>query len=312
MRAVVARAISGRTASSLAQTRRNLFTTMDAPAIVSSEAHAAPLDFSSFVLDPACRTFLDRLGPRPDPASVPLAARRTGLHTLIAANTGSGPRVRRVEDIDAGGVPVRVYRSEVAPGALSPCLVYLHGGGWNAGSVSDYDVQMRALAVASRVVIVSVEYRLAPETTAPAQADDALTALEWVHTHAADIGVDAARVGLGGDSAGGCITAAASQELAARRAGPLPPPPPLALQLLVYPSLDLSCSSGASYAQCARGYMIETGAVAFLGRGYAGDLAVTDPRVSPLLAPPSAAAGGDFALLPQALIYSAGFDPLRR
>ena len=283
----------------------------DLAEIVTSEAHASPLAFQSFVLDPACRAFIDRLGPPPDPESVPVSLRRAGLQAAMTSNSGTGPRVRCVEDLDAGGVPVRVYRSTLDAEAPSPCLVYFHGGGWNAGSVSDYDVQMRALtAAAAGVVVVSVEYRLAPESPAPAQIEDALAVLEWLHAGGGgrSLGVDPGRVAIGGDSAGGSITAAVTQALAAAAGSAFPP---IALQLLVYPSLDLTCSSGLSYEQCARGYRIETAAVAFLGRSYAGPLPLADPRVSPLLLP-FPGADGVWARLPRALIYSAGFDPLRR
>ena len=291
--------------------------TSSAPgAIVSTEAHTGPLDFSSFALDPACRVFLDRLGPRPDPSTLSIGARRLGLQQLLTSHSGTGPRVLKVEDIDAHGVPIRVYRCSLETDASAPCLVYCHGGGWNAGSVSDFDVAMRALAVASNVVVISVEYRLAPESPAPAAVEDALAVLDWLHTVGGrGLGVDCTRIGLGGDSAGGSITASVTHVLSKQRAacadrsnaGWLAPP--LALQLLIYPSVDLTCSSGPSYAQCARGFMLEAPGIAYCAQMYAGGLPLADPSVSPLLASEAIFSPGS---LPRALIYSAGFDPLRR
>ena len=143
--------------------------------------------------------------------------------------TGAASRSRciAVEDRDADGVPVRVYRPSADTNL--PILVVFHGGGWVIGSVEQYDPIARWLANASGAVVVSVDYRLAPEHPYPAPLDDCWTALRWAAAHASEIGGDASRIAVGGDSAGGNLAAVCA--LLARDAGG----PALALQALVYP-----------------------------------------------------------------------------
>ena len=120
-----------------------------------------------------------------------------------------------VEDRDADGVPVRVYRP--SPDADLPVFVYFHGGGWAIGSVEQFDLIARQLANASDAIVVSVDYRLAPEHPFPAPLDDCWRALEWTAKHAAEFGGDATRLAVMGDSAGGNLAAVCA--LLARDAG---------------------------------------------------------------------------------------------
>ena len=152
-----------------------------------------------------------------------------------------------VKDFDipgsAGNIPARLY----VPSADSvlPALVYYHGGGFVAGDLDDYDKPLRALANRAGCIVISVAYRLAPANRYPAAADDAWIALEWVATHASEIGIDAQRLAVGGDSAGGSLAAWVAQK--ARESGPA-----LRLQVLYYPNLDATASS-ASWRELGTG-----------------------------------------------------------
>jgi acetyl esterase len=208
-----------------------------------------------------------------------------------------------------GDVPVRVYvpLGDVGDvgdgdGGPRPVLVYLHGGGWTIGSVETHDNTCRSLANGSGAVVVSVDYRLAPEHPYPAALDDCEAAVRWVADNAGDLGVDPARLAIGGDSAGGNLAAVLAQRL--RDGGPT-----IRFQLLVYPAVDMTLAH-PSIEENAEGYFLTKGAMVWFGTNYLGSAAVdidrTDPRVSPLLAPPEALAG-----LPPALVITAEYDPLR-
>ena len=161
---------------------------------------------------------------------------REGWGLYLAMTAGDPQPVHAVEDRDANGVPVRVYRPTA--GANLPILVVFHGGGWVIGSAEQYDPIARWFANASGAVVVSVDYRLAPEHPYPAPLDDCWTALRWAAAHASEIGGDASRIAVGGDSAGGNLAAVCA--LLARDAGG----PALALQALVYPVADVDFGTG--------------------------------------------------------------------
>ncbi|TDE21388.1 hypothetical protein E1289_31170 [Actinomadura sp. 6K520] len=156
----------------------------------------------------------------------------------LAADLARSPRppVGTVKDLvldgPAGPLPARLYRP--SSGGPAPALVFFHGGGWVLGDVESYDPVVRALTLASGAAWVSVDYRRPPEDPYPAAVDDAVHAVRWVAGHAAGLGLDPARIGVAGDSAGGQIAAAAAGRL--RAPGPARP----ALQVLLYPALDLS------------------------------------------------------------------------
>jgi acetyl esterase len=204
--------------------------------------------------------------------------------------------VHAVEDHDAGGVPVRVYRPSSDPDL--PIFVVFHGGGWVIGSVEQYDGIARWLANASGAVVVSVDYRLAPEHPYPAPLDDCWQALQWTASHAADIGGDGTRIAVGGDSAGGNLAAVCA--LLARDAGG----PALALQVLVYPVCDIDFET-ASYAANGEGYLLDTDQMHWFFDCYtAGHVDPADWHVSPLHAP-------DLGGVAPAVILTAEYDPLR-
>ena len=196
----------------------------------------------------------------------------------------------------AGDIPVRVFRPSAATGL--PLLLWFHGGGWVTGNLDTHDQLGRLLSDAVGAVVVSVDYRLAPEAKFPAAADDCLAAYEWVLEHASEVGADAGRVAIGGDSAGGNLAAVVT--LDARERG-LPQPK---LQLLVYPVTDYEFES-ASMIDNAKGYFLEAASMQWFYDHYArtpSDFA--HPRFSPMRA-------SDVSGLAGAVVVTAEFDPLR-
>ncbi|WP_045692809.1 alpha/beta hydrolase [Streptomyces rubellomurinus] len=196
-----------------------------------------------------------------------------------------------------GELPATLYAPR-GPAAGSGLLVFLHGGGWVVGSRASHDHVCRYLARRAGVRVLSVEYRLAPEHPFPAAAEDALAAFDFAHAEAAALGVDPARIAVGGDSAGGNLAAVTAQA-AVRRGGPAP-----AFQLLLYPAADASVRR-RSRELFAEGFHLTSAQMDWFADHYAPEPADrTDPRLSPLLA-------GDLAGLPPAYVGTAGFDPLR-
>lgn len=195
----------------------------------------------------------------------------------------------------AGDVAVRVYRP--AGEAPKPVVVYLHGGGWVLGSLAVYDGTCRQLAVGIDAVVVSVDYRLAPEHRFPAALEDSLAALAWAAEHAAELGGDPDRLVIAGDSAGGNLAAVVAQ--VTRDSGPA-----LAFQLLVYPVTDHEFSS-PSMVDNAEGYFLTRYDMQWFFGHYLDDPArADDPRVSPIRA-------DDLGGLPPAFVVTAEYDPLR-
>jgi acetyl esterase len=200
--------------------------------------------------------------------------------------------------VAAGGVeiPVRLYRP--AGAGPWPVLVLLHGGGWVVGSVDSADPTARALCNAAGCAVASVEYRLAPEHPFPAGVDDCYAATRWVAREGARLGVDAARIAVGGDSAGGNLAAAVA--LRARDEGG----PPLAFQLLIYPVTDFDRDTPGSMRRNADGYILTRDGMIWFDRHY---LSRPEDRDHPYAAPLRAR---DFSRLPPALVITAEFDPL--
>ncbi|HEU5478685.1 MAG TPA: alpha/beta hydrolase fold domain-containing protein, partial [Candidatus Tumulicola sp.] len=164
-------------------------------------------------LHPQAQTIVDALNAA-DPIPMTPETQRQGFAMLLML-AGEPPAVASVEDADADGVPVRIYRPFDEVGL--PVVVYLHGGGWTIGTVEQFDPVLRQLAVASGAIVVAPEYRVAPEHPFPAPLDDCWQAVQWVAKHAADFGGDGSRLALAGDSAGGNMLAVCA--LLARDAG---------------------------------------------------------------------------------------------
>ena len=208
--------------------------------------------------------------------------------------------VAKVEDRTvpgpAGDIPVRVY-SPAADRGL-PVLLYFHGGGWVIGTLDLVDPLCRALANRAGCVVVSVDYRMAPEHRYPAAAEDCYAATRWVADHAAELGGDPARVAVAGDSAGGNLAAVVSL-MAKARGGPS-----LAYQLLIYPVTNHDLST-PSYEQNADGYVLTRDSMIwFWGHYLADESDGKEPFASPLQAE-------DLSGLPPATVITAGYDPLR-
>ncbi|MGF2946681.1 alpha/beta hydrolase [Mycobacterium sp. Lab-001] len=198
----------------------------------------------------------------------------------------------------AGEIPVRVYHPHGEPRADRPAIVFCHGGGFVFCGIDSHDGFCRALARGSEAVVVSVDYRLAPEHPAPAAALDAFAAFCWTADHAAELGIDAARIAVAGDSAGGNLAAVVAI-LCRERGGALP-----AAQVLLYPVIDPSFDT-ESYHRYAQGPFNTRAAMQWYWRHYLGGDAIVDP---PYLVAPARAAS--HAGLPPAVVLTAGEDPL--
>ena len=209
------------------------------------------------------------------------------------------PSEDRVIDGPGGDLPVRIYRPAAAAASGAPVVVFFHGGGFVAGDLDTHDGTARLHAAGADAVVVSVDYRLAPEHPFPAAVDDAFAATKWVAAHADELGVDPARMAVAGDSAGGNLAAVVSQ--LARDAGG----PDIAFQLLWYPATTYDISL-PSFTENAHAPIIDTEAITALSLAYAGHLDLSDPPAT--LAPARAA---NLAGLPPAYIAVAGHDPLR-
>jgi acetyl esterase len=202
-----------------------------------------------------------------------------------------------ITDGPRGHVQARLYRPHSAR-SRGPAVIYLHGGGGMVGSVDVYDAACRLIADDTGMVVISVEYRLAPEHPFPAGFEDALAAYRWVLEQAAALDLDAGRLAVAGDSMGGNFAAVLCQYT---RDHDLPMP---ALQVLLYPALDCTLSS-PSQQTFAHGYLLTATTIRWFIDHYLDDADHRwDVRASPLFA---ARIGG----LPPALIVTAGHDPLR-
>jgi acetyl esterase len=252
-------------------------------------------------LDPRVTRFLSLLaaGNPSDARAATVEERRTGLAALMKF---AGPEVAVIpvqeRTLPGPGSALRIRLYSPTHAEILPGLIYFHGGGLVAGTLDTHDTIARTLACAGAVRVVSVDYRLAPEHPFPAALDDAMAAVRYVATHAADFGIDAARLGVGGDSAGATLAAATCQ--AAARAGS----PRLALQLLLCPILDYSRST-PSKREFASGYLVDQATLDhdllhYLPRG----MNPANPLISPLLAE-------DLTGMAPTLIHTAEFDPLR-
>jgi acetyl esterase/lipase len=200
-------------------------------------------------------------------------------------------------DGPAGPIPIRVYWPDDIQNP--PVTMYFHGGGFAVGDLDTHDGTARRHAVDAAAVVVSVDYRLAPEHPYPAAVDDAWAATRWVAAHADRFGADGSRLAVAGDSAGGTLSAVVAQ-LARDNGGP-----PIVFQLLWYPSAMWD-NSLPSFAENADAPILDNAAIEAFSRWYAGDIDLADPP--PGLAPGRAA---DLAGLPPAYIAVAGHDPLR-
>jgi acetyl esterase len=223
------------------------------------------------------------------------------MSTVTMRDPATLAAVRSVEDTavpgPAGEIPIRIYRPDVE-GAV-PTMAFFHGGGFAIGSIATHDDHARLICHDVGVVVVSVDYRLAPEHPFPAGFDDCLAATKWVGDNVATLGGDAARIVVGGDSAGGNLSAAVA--LATRDGGPA-----LAAQFLIYPGVDfVEDADYPSRSENAEGYFLTLDDMAWFSNHYLPEGADhNDPRASPIRAASLTGA-------PPAVIGTGEFDPLR-
>jgi acetyl esterase len=251
-------------------------------------------------LDPQARAVLDLLNSLGTPPLGTVPAPEARL-AAAARPVPPGAPVARVDNRTipgpAGEIPVRIYYSKESASA-QPVLVWYHGGGWVLGTLDSVDHTCRELANSANCILVSVDYRLAPEHKFPACPDDCEAAYAWVLENAASIGGDPHRVAVGGDSAGGNLAAVVC--LRAREHGLRLP----VFQLLVYPVTDFDFER-PSYVDNAEGYMLTRLSMRWFWEQYVDN---ADDMAHPHASPSRAA---DLSGLPPALVITAEFDPLR-
>ena len=258
------------------------------------------------MLHPQARALIDLIAQRglPPMQSLPPVEARLFYRDRRALTQPEAPAVAEISELSADGphgpIALRLYRPTLQSDdrAVLPVLVYCHGGGWTIGDLDTHDVLCRQLANGSGCAVVSVDYRMGPEHRFPAGSDDCLAATYWVRRNAESLGLDASRLAVGGDSAGGNLAAVVA--IAARDAGDLP----IAFQLLIYPATDQRWGH-ASHKSNGKGYLLESETIRYYHDNYYGDTSNDlDWRASPLL-------HADLGKLPPALVLTAGFDPLR-
>jgi acetyl esterase/lipase len=230
----------------------------------------------------------------------PAEARELYLKARFVSNPDP-PELKSVQPLEIpaphGSIPARVYtplKLRQADG-LAPCLVFFHGGGFVIGNLDSHDVVCRKLAHEGELIVISVDYRLAPEHKFPAAPEDAIAATKWVADNAKQLGVDAARIMVGGDSAGGNLAAVTA--IALRESGPK-----LAGQLLIYPSTDFRMNH-PSHREPETSLLLTHSVIKWFIDHYMGDADRDDWRASP--------ARARLAGLPPAYVLVAGGDPLR-
>ena len=231
----------------------------------------------------------------------PLPELRQQLRTMVTLMDEPAPGLPRIEDIripgPAGEIPARFYSAR-ADRTPQPTVAYVHGGGWVQGDLETHHWLCARLAKHAEVMVVAIDYRLAPEHKFPAGVEDCLAAYRWLRTHGRDIGADTARVAVAGDSAGGNLSAVVCQ-VAASAGVPMP-----TCQVLIYPALDFSLETD-SHQELADGHIIPRDRIIWYMEQYLrGESDKADLRASPLRAP-------SLAGQPTAMIVTAGFDPLR-
>jgi acetyl esterase len=256
-------------------------------------------------LDADTRAYLDAIADFPPTHTLTVEAVRAGMESTAADLFGPVAEVASAEDRAIPGpngpIRVRVYRpalpAEVAPATPLPAFVFFHGGGWVIGSLDTHDGVCRALCARTPCVVVSVDYRLAPEHRYPAAVEDAWAATVWVWERAGELMIQPGAVAVGGDSAGGNLAAVVA--LRARDKGMA-----LRHQLLVYPACDFDTGT-PSYEENGAGFGLTKETMEWFGRHYLGpDGDGADHEASPLRAE-------NLSGVAPALVQTAEFDPLR-
>jgi acetyl esterase len=233
----------------------------------------------------------------------PAEARELYLKARVVSNP-EPPQLKSVQPLaipaSHGPIPARVYtplRLREANG-LAPCLVFFHGGGWVIGNLDSHDVVCRKLADEGQLIVVSVDYRLAPEHKFPAAVDDAIAATKWIADNAKQLGIDASRLSVGGDSAGGNLAAVVA--ISARDGNG----PAIAGQVLIYPAIDFALTH-SSHSEPETSILLTHSVVRWFRAHYLkGAADIDDWRASP-------ARAKTLIGLPPTYVLTAGADPLR-
>src|SRR4051812_39662882 len=240
---------------------------------------------------------------RPPFETVPPATAREMYLAGSAVSRPEPPELESAKPLSIpaphGTIPARVYTPKQLrkTAGLAPCLVFYHGGGWVIGDLDSHDVVCRKLAHEGELIVISIDYRLAPEHKFPAAVDDAIAATKWISANARALGIDAARLTAGGDSAGGNLAAVVA--LAARDGDG----PKLAGQLLIYPATDFAMTH-PSHREPETSILLTHSVIKWFCNHYLGDADIDDWRASP-------ARAKTLAGLPPAYVLTAGGDPLR-
>ena len=257
-------------------------------------------------LDPdaaAVFTAFQAAGRPPYETLSPAEAREFYLQSRVVTNP-EPPELESVKPLSIpathGAIPARIYtptRLRKA-GGLAPGLVFFHGGGWVIGDLDSHDVVCRKLADEGQLIVISVDYRLAPEHKFPAAVEDAVTATKWVAGHAGQLGIDAARLCVGGDSAGGNLAAVVA--IAARDGDG----PAISAQVLIYPATDFAMTH-LSHREPETSILLTHSVIPWFRDHYLNGAAdIHDWRASPSRAE-------TLVGLPPAYVLTAGADPLR-
>ncbi len=269
------------------------------PGVQRAMSGGKAIQRDGYTLDPALQLLLavDPSARKPWPEDA-LKMRRSKDRDAVTMR-GPLPEVHATRDLSVDGATGKLRARYYATNAgTAPLLVYFHGGGFVFGTLETHDVGCRLLCAHGGFHVLSVEYRLVPEARFPAPIEDGQAALAWAMRHAGELGSQASQVGIGGDSAGGNLSAVVS--LLARGTKQAP-----ACQLLIYPATDRT-RAHPSMNSLAEGFLLTRHSVEWFHAQYAASVGADshDPRISPLVAP-------DLRGLPPALVVTAGFDPLR-
>jgi acetyl esterase len=258
------------------------------------------------ILDPdAAAVFkaFQEAGRPPYESVAPAEARELYLKGRLVTNP-EPPELKSVQSLSipspTGSIPARIYtpiKLRQTDGS-APCLVFFHGGGWVIGDLDSHDVVCRKLADEGESIVISVDYRLAPEHKFPAAVDDAIAATKWIAGHAKQLGIDASRLSVGGDSAGGNLAAVVA--ISARDGNG----PAIAGQVLIYPATDFAMTH-PSHREPETSVLLTHSVIRWFRDHYLGGPAdIDDWRASP-------ARASTLAGLPPAYVLTAGADPLR-
>ncbi len=253
-------------------------------------------------LDPTAKAVMDMM--EDNGVSFKGISSMTAVELRNMMQTGELPveDVARTEDrvipgADGTELPIRIYWPSTSNEPL-PVVVFFHGGGWVIGGIDSHDGQVREMVNRTAMVYVSVDYRLAPEARFPAAAEDCYAATQWVAANAAEIGADATRLGVAGDSAGGNLAAVVAL-MARDRGGPA-----IAHQLLIYPCCDMDSNAWPSQTENGTGYFLTKESMDWFYDQYADAADRDNPYASPIKA-------ADLSGLPPACVITAEYDPLR-